>query len=302
MVSAQLLSFISDLFAKIHGNAYAFGGINVVLVGDLAQLPPVNGTPVYYSPIWKLFYPLFLTNSRRQENDLVFYRLLEEVRFGNISSSSWRMLSAKLNESTSITNGSAALTTTHIVGYRESAMKINVSICNLLNTPPSKFLVNYAIDTVNGSICSFDETHCMFKNKTNLPKMIRLQQGARVMFLNNQHFDKGICNGTIGVVTDVDQEHLTMRVAFVQNGIIDLEVRCIASTFYVNGKLCSRKQFPLQNCFATTVHKAQGLTLPDVCLVLDKQFFSPGQAYIASSRAASRGILSVLPLSMKVHF
>ena len=55
--------------------------------------------------------------------------------------------------------------------------------------------------------------------------MIRLQQGARVTFLNNQHFDKGICNGTIGVVTDVDREHLTTRVAFaVQNGIIDLEV------------------------------------------------------------------------------
>ncbi|CAG8630223.1 6032_t:CDS:2, partial [Paraglomus occultum] len=170
MVSAQLLSFISDLFAKIHGNASAFGGVNVVLVGDLAQLPPVSGTPVYYSPIWKLFYPLFLTHSRRQENDLEFYKLLEEVRFGNISSLSWRMLSSKLNESMSITDGGAALTTTHIVGYRESAMKINVSICNLLNTPPSQFLVNYAIDTINGSICSVDETHCMFKNKTNLPK------------------------------------------------------------------------------------------------------------------------------------
>jgi len=288
MVSAQLLSFISDLLAKIHGNASAFGGISVVLVGDLAQLPPVSGTPVYYSPVWKLFYPLFLTHSRRQENDLVFYQLLEEVRFGNVSPSSWRMLRTKLDESISSTNSSSALTTTHIVGYRESAMKINVSVCNLLNTPPSKFIINYAIDTVNGSVCSFDETHSMFKDKTNLPKMIRLQQGARVMFLNNQHFDKGICNGTIGVVTDVDREHLITRVAFaVQDGIIDLEIRCAVSTFYINGKLCSRKQFPLQNCFATTVHKAQGLTLPDICLVLDKQFFSPGQAYVALSRATS---------------
>ena len=136
-----------------------------------------------------------------------------------------------------------------------------------------------------------------FKNKTNLPKMIRIQQGARVMFLNNQHFDKGICNGTIGVVTDVDQEHLTARVAFaVQNGIIDFEVRCVVSTFYVNGKLCSRKQFPLQNCFATTVHKAQGLTLPDVCLVLDKQFFSPGQAYVALSRATSWNTVRITAL------
>jgi len=48
MVSAQLLSFISDTFAKIQENSFAFGGINVVLVGDLAQLPPVNRTPVYH--------------------------------------------------------------------------------------------------------------------------------------------------------------------------------------------------------------------------------------------------------------
>jgi len=78
------------------------------------------------------------------------------------------------------------------------------------------------------------------------------------------------------------------KLSLAYYGIIDyFEVRCVVSTFYVNGKLCSRKQFPLQNCFATTVHKAQGLTLPDVCLVLDKQFFSPSQAYVALSRATS---------------
>src|SRR6185312_9650159 len=54
--------------------------------------------------------------------------------------------------------------------------------------------------------------------------------------------------------------------------------------FYTDGQKASRTQFPLQNSFALTVHKTQGLTLPKVSLALDSQFFSPGQAYVALSR------------------
>ena len=59
MVSAELLDYISNLFANLHNNAIAFGGINVIVVGDLFQLPPVSGQPVFRSATWSLFYPLF---------------------------------------------------------------------------------------------------------------------------------------------------------------------------------------------------------------------------------------------------
>ena len=206
------------------------------------------------------------------------------------------MLTAKLNESMTTVDMSTALITTCIVGYRRSATQINTSICNLLNTPPEKFLLNYAIDKMDGSICPI-EMHSTFKDKTNLPHIVRLQQGARVMFLNNQHFDMGICNGTIGVITDVDRENYVARVSFaVKNGIIDINVRRITSFFYINGRPCERMQFPLQNCFAMTVHKAQGLTLSNVSLVLDKQIFSPGQAYVALSRAPSWNSIRITAL------
>ncbi|CAG8776541.1 10060_t:CDS:1, partial [Dentiscutata heterogama] len=45
MVSSQLLTFISKLFELLHKNNYPFGGINIILVGDLAQLPPIRGSP-----------------------------------------------------------------------------------------------------------------------------------------------------------------------------------------------------------------------------------------------------------------
>ena len=79
MVSAELLDFISNLFANLHNNALAFGGINVIVVGDLAQLPPVSGQQVFRAAVWKLFYPLFLRILQRQNGDEELYQMLEEV-------------------------------------------------------------------------------------------------------------------------------------------------------------------------------------------------------------------------------
>ena len=115
---------------------------------------------------------------------------------------------------------------------------------------------------------------------------MRLQVGARVMYLKNDMMQHNLCNGTVSVVTDVDKQAETVRVAFVPQGqLIDTVLRPISAHFTVNGQHATRRQFPLQNSFALTVHKAQGITLPKISTFLDNQFFAPGQAYVALSRA-----------------
>ena len=79
MVSAELLDFISETFARIHNNAIPFGGINVILVGDLVQLPPITGQTVFHATVWKLFYLLFLEIPQRQHTDNIFYQMLQEI-------------------------------------------------------------------------------------------------------------------------------------------------------------------------------------------------------------------------------
>jgi len=75
-------------------------------------------------------------------------------------------------------------------------------------------------------------------------------------------------------------------VAFpTENGIQEVDVNKISTSFYVNGARGIRQQYPLANAFALTVHKTQGLTLPSICLELDETIFAPGQAYVAISRA-----------------
>src|SRR6266480_3932615 len=86
-----------------------------------------------------------------------------------------------------------------------------------------------------------------FKHATNLPKEVHLQEGARMMFLNNKMFDENICNGTVGVITRlVDDENV--EVTFLTfDSVVKIVVKKETSYFEIDGKRASRKQFPLQN-------------------------------------------------------
>jgi hypothetical protein len=283
MVSSALFSFISDMFSVIQQQTIAFGGLNIIVVGDLAQLPPVTGLPVYKSSEWKLFYPLFLRQPQRQIQDKEYYNALQEIRLGKISLATWNLLYQKA----SIFDHQKPINTTNIVGYKQTADQINNVICNMLPVTENKFLISSAIDFIDNQQCNPNDSQKLFKKRTNFPNCLRLQQGARVMYLKNNLIDQNICNGTVGVVTDIDLENLEVRVAFsVVGGIVDIGIKKETITFLIDGKPASRCQFPLQNAFALTVHKTQGLTLPEVSLSLDNQMFSAGQAYVALSRCS----------------
>jgi ATP-dependent DNA helicase PIF1 len=297
MVSKPLFDFISNLFARIHNSDIAFGGISVIAVGDLAQLPPVRGEPVFYSSIWQLFYPLFLYKSQRHHEDEEFYQMLEEIRFGTISNTTWKKLMDKAASYDNNQSADLLLTTTHIVAYRENSNQINNTICNVLPVNGNKYMLSESIDFLEGKRVSSELVQTEFKSKTNMPTTIRLQQGARIMYLNNSLIEDGICNGTIGVITDLNKEQPTVQVAFCIHGaIIHKWITRETTYFYSGGQQASRTQFPLQNSFALTVHKTQSLTLPEISADLS-QLFTPGHAYTAISRCPKWDHIQIMNLN-----
>ena len=290
MVPAALLDFMSNTFARIQCNNIPFGNVPTLAVGDLYQLPPVHGSAVFHAASWKVFHPLFLTESQRQASDPTFYALLNEVRTGKISPHTWNILVERYNATSKETNADRILSTTHLVGTRACANSINISVCNMLPTTPDQFLLATAEDTIKNVPCEDGTAEYLFKGKTNLPHTVRLQPGARVMLLNNNFFDKGLCNGSIGFVTSIDIPAFLVHVAFhVQHDntseIIHLPISRTTASFFVNGAYATRKQFPLQNSFALTTHKAQGVTLPQIDAQLDEHLFAYGHAYVNLSRA-----------------
>jgi hypothetical protein len=256
-------------------------------------MPPVSGEQVFFSPAWKLFFPLFLTQPERQKDDLDFYNLLEELRFGRLSEKSKSMINEKISNSRNL---DAMISSTHVVGLRQTANDINSFICNNLpfNDESSDIIVSKPRDVFNNQIFDNSDDKLHFKNYTNLPSSVTLQEGARVMYLNNRLFEHDICNRTIGVVTKIVDDD-NVKVAFpTTNNIVKINVQRTTSYFNINGIPASRCQFPIQNAFALTVHKTQGLTLPHSTLTIDENMFAAGQIYVAMSRAPSWNSMDIL--------
>jgi len=199
MVSSELLNFMSAQFAKLHRNGRPFGGIVVIVFGDLLQLPPVTGQSVYRSNLWTLFFPLFLKISHRHSEDSTFAELLNEVRTGNISDQSWELLEG-LQRSFSMTAN--LWKSTFIVALRSTARSINNFIAQSLDLIP---LIHYAVDCEGDRILTIAETIKPFKSCTNLPEELNLCVGGRVMFLDNSLINLGISNGSTGVVMDMEK-------------------------------------------------------------------------------------------------
>ena len=275
------------LFAKINNIPVPFGGIPTLLIGDLAQLPPVRGQQVFYAPEWQEFFPLFLTTSHRQEHDKLFYDILEEIRLGKISPQTKKLIEDKVSSYQQ--NNAASINTTYINGFRNEADSINNLICGFLPIleGSSESLISVADDYINHIKCTPKEYDKQFRHYTNLPSELIIREGARVMFLTNKLFSEELCNWSIGVITKlIDENHI--EVVFpINSGINQIVIEKTTAYFNFNGAPAQRTQFPLQNAFALTVHKTQGLTLPHATVSLDAQMFAVGQAYVAMSRATS---------------
>ena len=171
--------------------------------------------------------------------------MLEEVRSGNISAKTWNKLQQRHAEYLVQTPVDALLNTTHIVGFRENAQQINRMICNHLPVSENKFLIFQAVDFMNSVQQDPSFSDHMFKPKTNLPLSVRLQPGARIMYLNNSLISHGICNGTVGVITDVNHLDGYVRVAFSTKGsIIDIDVYKHTYYFKINEANSYCTQFP----------------------------------------------------------
>ncbi len=187
MVSSELFTFISKLFQKIHNNSLEFGGIPMLVIEDLAQLPPVKGDLVFNFPLWKSFFPLFFRLSRCQMNDNNFYNMLQEIKAGNITQKTIETIKTKVKNYQPLED---ILDTTHIVSHRVISQTINSIISTKLPSFSSNCLneesfTSIANDFVNNEQWTIYQAEKAFIHHTNYPSKLTLAVDARVMYLNN---------------------------------------------------------------------------------------------------------------------
>ena len=331
MIGFDFFQRMNEVVTSVKGlTGGDWGNICVLTVGDLFQLPPVASAPVYSMPHrvnslndlapngWEQFKLHELTEVMRQR-DIEFVSALNKIRVQqpDISSSEELML---MSRELTIPRDDDRYphTAMHVYAQNMYCDEWNEYMLHRLHGP---MFSNVAIDSKKDT--STNLANIMFSDKPrdtgNLRQILRLKIGARVMLTTNVDVSDGLTNGSMGTVVHIVHDSSTAKMKAVlvkfdganvginaRNGSVYKNIDPLAvpitkgqATFTLSGrKSCNalRAQFPLTLAWAVTIHKCQGLTLPEVVVDMspEKGKFSPGQAYVAFSRVRSLEKLHII--------
>lgn len=301
MVRADLLDAVDSVMRRYRDRNKPFGGVQLLLIGDLQQLSPVikddewailgsyYATPYFFSSkaLNSAKYQIVELKTVYRQQDSHFIDLLNQIREHKATDAVLSELNKRcIKGFNPLPGGDYIRLTTH----NYPAQKIN----------------EQELEKLTGKAYSFDaEIEGTFP-EASFPadKTLTLKRGAQVMFIKNDS-EKRYFNGMIGEVVDVDNEDIVVRgkdggEAFKLDPVewtnskytLDNASKEIKET--VEGVF---RQYPVRLAWAITIHKSQGLTF-EHAIIDTSRSFAHGQTYVALSRCKSlEGLVLSEPLS-----
>lgn len=296
MARADLIDCM-DIFLRLYGprNNEAFGGVQMVMMGDLFQLPPVVlpaektiFQSLYTSPFFFGAHVFKGTNIKivefeknyRQKDD-TFLALLDAVRTNRLTPQHFDVLNSRYDPFSEPKSDARFI---YLTTTNQLADQLN---CERLNIIEEDLFTNEGV--LRGS---FIEKNCPTH------KVLDLKIGAQVMLLNNDPEGRWV-NGSIGKVTDIFNagfNSMAVQVVLTSGQTVEVEPFTweLHEFFYNNDKdsidvrtVGSFKQFPMKLAWAITIHKSQGKTFDQVIIDVGNGAFCHGQVYVALSRCTS---------------
>lgn len=302
MVRADILDAIDTILRHYRYRAnQPFGGVQVIYIGDLYQLPPVAVAeewqvlaPYYSSPFF--FHSLVVREQPPiyveldkifRQNNADFIRLLNEVRNNELSEYGYQLLQNR-----------------YIPDFKLSQHRDYIVLTT--HNAKANHINNEEMDKIKGKIHKFEATVRGDFPERNFPNdpILELKVGAKVMFIaNDNNYPRLYFNGKIGSISKIDEYGIHVACEDVDDILVSLEVwKNVRYTVNKsNGlieeeELGSYTQYPLRLAWAITIHKSQGLTF-DKAIIDAEAAFSSGQVYVALSRCRSlEGIVLTTPI------
>ncbi|WP_371412754.1 HRDC domain-containing protein [Kordia sp. SMS9] len=301
MVRADVLDGINEVLCRYKNNTKPFGGVQLLLIGDLQQLSPVvrpnewellknyYKTAYFFSSIAyqkAAILAIELKYIYRQQNQ-AFIAILNEIRTNTLSSASAEILNKQYQpDFTPAKEDSYITLTTH----NNRADAINQKELDNLETQERTYIAE-----ISGN---FSEK--TYPNSENL----MLKEGAQVMFIkNDSSLEKRYYNGKIGTVIYLDEDTVTVKCS--EDDIIEATYETWENIKYTLNKETKEisntiegtyTQIPLRLAWAITIHKSQGLTF-DKAIIDAEASFAHGQTYVALSRCKTlEGIVLKTPI------
>jgi ATP-dependent DNA helicase PIF1 len=303
MVSAELFDKLAYIASAVRGsNKGPFGGIQLILCGDFYQLPPIikssgssamfQAEPAIYAfqaKNWKTCVQdtYVLDKIFRQSGDLTFVKMLNEIRVGDVSPETHKMLLQRVDPSggSTRTQSKGFLEPTRLFPILKEVNDFNMKRLESMNTELHEFkAVDWASD---------ESSKSTFASSVRAPAILTLRQGAQVILIRNMK-DSGLVNGSRGVVVGFVKDTTVAGFPFVPRVKFgdedDALTICITPESWTwernEVKLAERVQIPLILGYALSIHKCQGMTLTSAEISLHN-VFTDGQAYVALSRVTS---------------
>ena len=306
MVRADILDAIDATLKRYRKNDRPFGGVQLLMIGDVQQLPPVvteSEKPfmdqVYPSPFFfnsrafrKLGYIVIELNKIHRQRDAEFTSMLNDIRTGNPSDQTLERLNRRLDPGFDPPSGEYWI---RLTTHNHQSDAINREKMDALKGKSMIFKAE-----IDGN---YPES--AYPTETEL----RLKKGAQVMFTRNDTSGNSMYfNGKIGTVTSLDPEIIVTD----ENGneIIVNREKWDNVRYEINPETQeiqavndgSFTQYPLRAAWAITIHKSQGLTFDRVIIDAGRAF-SFGQVYVALSRCRSlEGIVLTTPITRRCTF
>jgi ATP-dependent exoDNAse (exonuclease V) alpha subunit len=289
MVRADMMQAIDDTLRLNRNDKRPFGGVRLIVSGDLSQLPPVVGGDVEhileatYGGPWFFRAPAFVSAGFRlaalkrifRQEDAGFIRILNGLRNGRLSHEDEDILRGRVS-----TRTSAEASLTHVVLTPNNAAAWRINQMRLAELPGD----------ARGYAASLEG---QFEAKAfPTEEVLELKPGARVMMIRNDPQGRWV-NGSLGQVAALGETDVFVQIGRETHRVAQQAWEKFRYEFDARTSAVSRsvigsfKQLPLRLAYAVTIHKSQGMTLDKVHIDFDNGMFAHGQAYVAFSRCRS---------------
>lgn len=285
MIHGSRFDAIDRLLRKIRGNNLPFGGLQVILCGDLFQLPPVTRDSKYIDFIFKsnawqdLDLRICYLHEARRHNDSELIKILQDIRQNKVSRNTLEKLLVTSEQS--VNNIKVA---TKLYTHNIDVDAINKGELDKIEDEPHIY---------NMTFLGPEKLVDAMKKTCLAPEVLELKKNALVMFVRN-NYKKGYVNGTLGKVVDFNGNGDPI-IKTLDNRKIHVEQ---ASWTLMDGDkiIAQLTQVPIRLAWAITIHKSQGMTLDAAEIDLSKSFIE-GMGYVALSRVKSLKGLKLLGIN-----
>nr|MDA3820866.1 AAA family ATPase [Candidatus Delongbacteria bacterium] len=279
-----------------------FGGVQLLLIGDMQQLPPVvkHREWDYLGPHYKSMYffdarvfdqsqPVFIELEKiYRQHDPKFIALLNNVRDNLLNAEDLNLLNKHYHpDLTDEQKNGAVLLTTH----NRKADELNTK----------------KLEQLPGKLWRYDAEVSGDFPERNYPveEQLKLKKGAQIMFVKNDYSgEQRYFNGKIGHIASLSREEIVVEFSDGSEPVVlepytweNKRYKLDKSSQEIEEKIIgSFEQYPIRLAWAITIHKSQGLTF-DKAIIDLSQAFAPGQAYVALSRLTSLdGLMLAKPM------